>query len=430
MHLARHTITPTQQTVIVNAQFDQDANIFTAITPQGYAIYLANPLRLITHRDIPNGTLAHVVPLHSTNLLFLVGGGNNPLYPPNKVILHNALQGVDVAELEFREVVRGLSCRRGMLAVALRRRVCVFEVGGEIAAVNRLGEWETCDNERGLLAFASAHRSTLLAFPGKQVGHVQLMHLQPCPGVKRPRGQPAARRGSVSKPPKRTLPTPRNPVSIIAAHSGALTSLACPPSGTLLATSSERGTLVRVWDALTGTCIRELRRGADKAEIYGTAFRKDERELAVWSDKGTIHVFSLGLDGASQGLNQRSALAPLSAVLPLPKYFQSEWSYATFRLPQPATHTDLGTFTLPDEPEIRCVCAWVEVPAVDERGRPREGEVEHKLVALTWAGGWYRLGLPEMVRESEKGKEREVEPVSRQLGLEEFRRYGRWDGWG
>ncbi|KZT53311.1 hypothetical protein CALCODRAFT_440316 [Calocera cornea HHB12733] len=429
MHLARHTITPTLQTVIVNARFDQDSHVFTTITPQGYAVYLANPLRLITHRDIPNGTLAHVVPLHSTNLLFLVGGGLNPLYPPNKVILHNAAQGVDVAELEFREIVRGLACRRGMLAVALRRRVCVFEIGGEIALVSRLGEWETCDNERGLLAFASAQRATLLAFPGKQDGHVHLLHLSPCPGPAKESGKPV-RRHSLSKPPKRTLPTPRNPVTIIAAHTGRLTSLSCPPSGTLLATSSEKGTLVRVWDALTGTVVRELRRGADKAEIYGTAFRKDERELAVWSDKGTIHVFSLGLDGPGTSINQRSALAPLSAVLPLPKYFQSEWSYATFRLPQPATHTDLGTFVLPDEPEIRCVCAWVEEQAVDERGRPREGEVEHKLVALTWAGGWYRLSLPDRPKESEKGKEREGESVSRQLSLEEFRRYGRWDGWG
>ena len=39
--------------------------------------------------------------------------------------------------------------------------------------------------------------------------------------------------------------------------------------------------------------MRELRRGADKAEIYGVAFRPDEREVCVWSDKGTVHVFAL-----------------------------------------------------------------------------------------------------------------------------------------
>lgn len=51
-----------------------------------------------------------------------------------------------MAELEFREKVRGVACRRGWLAVALRRRVVAFEVG---EVVTRYGEWDTCDNPRG-----------------------------------------------------------------------------------------------------------------------------------------------------------------------------------------------------------------------------------------------------------------------------------------
>ena len=46
--------------------------------------------------------------------------------------------------------------------------------------------------------------------------------------------------------------------------------------------------------------MKEFRRGSDKAEIYGVAFRPDEREVCVWSDKGTIHVFALAAgSGAS-----------------------------------------------------------------------------------------------------------------------------------
>lgn len=61
----------------------------------------------------------------------------------------------------------------------------------------------------------------------------------------------------------------------------------------MLATTSSRGTLIRVWDTVTGKLVRELRRGSDKAEIYGVSFRPDEQELCVWSDKGTVHIFSL-----------------------------------------------------------------------------------------------------------------------------------------
>jgi len=56
---------------------------------------------------------------------------------------------------------------------------------------------------------------------------------------------------------------------------------------------------VRIWDSVTGKLVREFRRGSDKADIYGVAFRPDEQELCVWSDKGTVHVFTLVVSGAT-----------------------------------------------------------------------------------------------------------------------------------
>lgn len=98
--------------------------------------------------ELTGGTIVAAVPLHTSNLLFLLGGGPSPLYPPNKVILWDDAAGTEVAELEFRERVRGIACRRGWLAVSLRRRVVVFQVGEQIT---RYGEWDTCDNPRGIV---------------------------------------------------------------------------------------------------------------------------------------------------------------------------------------------------------------------------------------------------------------------------------------
>lgn len=56
---------------------------------------------------------------------------------------------------------------------------------------------------------------------------------------------------------------------------------------------------MRTWDAVTGKLVREFRRGTDKADIFGVAFRPDECELCVWSDKGTVHVFNLVVSGAA-----------------------------------------------------------------------------------------------------------------------------------
>ena len=171
MNLARHSISSTSPIQIQDARFDSDCRIFTSATPAGFAIYQTWPLKLLRKRgrpvqldpfilwlrtnvsgmesftELPGGTLSAVIPLHTSSILFLVGGGRSPLYPPNKVVLWDDALGKEVAELEFREKVRGLACRRGWFAVALRRRVVVFKLG---ESVSRFGEWDTCDNPRGL----------------------------------------------------------------------------------------------------------------------------------------------------------------------------------------------------------------------------------------------------------------------------------------
>ncbi|PBK72590.1 hypothetical protein ARMSODRAFT_689773 [Armillaria solidipes] len=452
MNLARHSISATAPIHIFDARFDPDCDIFTAATPAGFAVYRTWPLTLLRKRELTGGTLAAVLPLHTSSLLFLLGGGRSPLYPPNKVVLWDDAIGCEVAELEFRERVRGLACRRGWLSVALRRRVVVFEVGER---VTRYGEWDTCDNPKGLVALATAAYSTLLAIPGRQMGHVQLVHLPPCVPPK-PKGPPS------DVPQKPPPPPMKHPVSIIAAHTSALTTLTLPPSGRLLATTSSRGTLVRIWDSLTGKLVRELRRGTDKADIFGVAFRPDEEELCVWSDKGTVHVFTLVLSSVS---NRQSSFSPLTNYLPLPKYFESEWSYAQYRIPAQSSHISLSsasvrspTADVPDEE--RCVVGWIE----GRGGDPDQPSAEYQLVALTYTGGWYRLSLPSLghselnaptstggslpkpspmtrqrtpsvssVGRSEKGKEKEKDKEGKEKRdciLREFRRYGRWDGWG
>ncbi|KAJ3862954.1 SVP1-like protein 2 [Lentinula novae-zelandiae] len=448
MNLARHSITATNPVHIFDTRLDADCEIFTTCSPAGFAVYKAWPLQLLRKRELSGGTLAAAMPMHTSSLLFLLGGGRSPLYPLNKVILWDDAIGSEVAELEFRERVRGFACRRGWLAVSLRRRVIVFEIGRQ---VTRYQEWDTCDNPRGLVALASGTHATLLAIPGRQMGHVQLIHLPPC-------SPPPLKGPPPSTLPKKPPPPPEKyPVSIIAAHTTALSTLSVPPSGRLLATTSSRGTLVRIWDSLTGKLVRELRRGADKAEIFGVAFRPDEQELCVWSDKGTVHLFTL-LSAVS---NRQSTFSPLAPYIPLPKYFESEWSYAQYRIPTQSSHISLSATTssrsttedIPDEE--RCVVGWIEVPS-ESASAPSE----YQLIALTYAGGWYRLSIPNTSstisapfspsspprvlhgrspsvsstrseRGHGKGKEKEKSNHTKasQCQLQEFRRYGRWDGW-
>jgi hypothetical protein len=62
-------------------------------------------------------------------------------------------------------------------------------------------------------------------------------------------------------------------------------------SGSLLATASAKGTVLRVWNVATQTCVHEFRRGVERATITCLAFSWDNQWLACCSDKGTAHVF-------------------------------------------------------------------------------------------------------------------------------------------
>lgn len=61
----------------------------------------------------------------------------------------------------------------------------------------------------------------------------------------------------------------------------------------------------------------QVRRGADRAEIYSVAFSSTAQWLAVSSDKGTVHVFSLKVNSGNVG-SERSNSPPdnPSAVMP------------------------------------------------------------------------------------------------------------------
>ncbi|CAN1852405.1 Autophagy-related protein 18c [Linum perenne] len=154
-----------------------------------------------------------------------------------------------------------------------------------------------------------------------------------------------------------------NLVKLVNAHDNHIACLTLTMDGLLLATASTKGTLIRIFNTMDGTRLQEVRRGVNGAEIYGIALSPDVQWLAVSSDKGTVHIFSLrvrvagedssshpnGLQGPallhqnsstsvtalispSTSANQSSSLSFMRGVLP--KYFSSEWSFAQFRLPE------------------------------------------------------------------------------------------------
>ena len=79
----------------------------------------------------------------------------------------------------------------------------------------------------------------------------------------------------------------------IPTHNSSLSAITLNFQGSLLATASDKGTLIRIFSTDQGIPLQEVRRGSDKADIYSLTFDKNSQQIACSSDKGTIHIFKI-----------------------------------------------------------------------------------------------------------------------------------------
>ncbi|CAI0447635.1 unnamed protein product [Linum tenue] len=303
---------PPPSVALLHLSFNQDSGCFAAGTDHGFRIYNCDPFREIFRRDFDRrgGGIGAVEMLFRCNILALVGGGADPQYPPNKVMIWDDHQSRCIGELSFRSEVRAVKLRRDRIVVVLEQKIFVYN----FSDLKLLHQIETIANPKGLCEVSHGAGSLVLVCPGLQKGQVRVEHYAS----------------------KRT--------KFVMAHDSRIACFALTQDGQLLATCSSKGTLVRIFNTADGSLLQEVRRGADRAEIYSLAFSSAAQWLAVSSDKGTVHVFSLKLNpGAKMNDTSRAitdtnhaAGSPASSLSffkgVLPKYFSSEWSVAQFRL--------------------------------------------------------------------------------------------------
>ena len=110
-------------------------------------------------------------------------------------------------------------------------------------------------------------------------------------------------------------------------HQSEIASLAMTPEGSIIASASIQGTLLRIFDRRSGTLLHELRRGMDKALIKSLVFHPLGHWIACISDKETLHIFGIGPNSSK---NKTSTIRAISRFLP--SYFSSVWSFSHYKL--------------------------------------------------------------------------------------------------
>lgn len=198
--------------------------------------------------------------LFRSNILALVGGGKNPKYTPNKVIIWDDYQSKVLNEFKFTSSVKNVKLKKDKIIVVCEQRIYVYNS----TTYKPIDTIETFDNPKGIIGINTDANSTVLAFPENPKGFIKIKNYEKSTEIS------------------------------INAHESEISFISISPMATLLATSNEDGTLIRIYCVLDGLFLDEYKRGSGDAEITYLSFDQTTSFMAATSDRGTIHIWSMG----------------------------------------------------------------------------------------------------------------------------------------
>lgn len=238
-----------------------------------------------------------------------------------------------VGYVELRLPILRVLRRKDLLFMATTSAVYTYKLAIVDGAVRDppllLHEADVGDNPRGLFCAHYAPVTSLirLVHPTTGPGHVCVTSFSAAVLSTKP--------ATTSKPP-----------SLIEAHRHPLRSLALGGSGTKLATASDSGTVVKIFDLVSGGLLHVFRAQLLSSDIDSISFNRAE-SLVCATFALTLHVFKLAKPAVSK---EKSYVEWVSTYVPLPQ-IEGVPSSAQTRLPG-----NSSCVFLPDGASALAVC--------------------------------------------------------------------------
>lgn len=264
-----------------------------------------------------NGGIGIIEMFQRTNLLALVGGGKNPKFQINQLIIWDDHQGKIISKLRFNENLMSVRLRDNKIIVLTRNKFYTFNMKTLVT----IAIIKTYDNPLGIIATSNGdiNNKLIVAFPYESQGHVFL--------------------GEITQKCEK--------LSVFQAHDSKIACISINKDGTLLATASDKGTLIRIFTTNDGQKFSEFRRGTKTVEMNCIAFDPNNKFIGCSSNVGTIHIFSIAaitkaLDEKNnkakneiedEPKNSKSFLGKIGGLLNIKNaYLESERSFAKFKV--------------------------------------------------------------------------------------------------
>jgi WD40 repeat protein len=290
--------------------FNQTGTFLAVASSRGFRIAQTIPSFTVCAEFLSEGCRS-IQMLNSTRLVAVVGAGDESSFSPRVVRLIDAAQKDRIIQLNFTQAVLRVRLSVSRLVAVTEKKVHVFDLKD---LEHKLHSVETGDNPAGIcpMVFSDDAKMCLVAWPAKP-GEIIIYDALNI----------------------RVL-------SLIKAHDSSVREMEFSKDGKMIATTSSKGTIVRVFSIPEGMMLYEFRRGMKPAVVTSLAFDISGSLLCAASDRNSIHVFDIGAlydfeDSQSIDLFRKSKkkrLESKSAGSIMPSMFSSDLvrDSARFRL--------------------------------------------------------------------------------------------------
>ena len=253
---------------ILSISFNQDNSCFSVGTEDGFMIFETYPFKNQYKRKMDGG-IKQAEMLYRTNLLALIGGGDVPKFNPKKVVIWDDYQNKMASEIKLFSNLKNVKLKRDKIFAISDKCIYVFD----LKTFENLEIIETRDNPKGLFGINSDPNKTIIAYMEKS---------------------DKDNKETINKYYINIKNYDKNSSFPFLVQDDQISYISLNNDGTLLATSNEKGNLIKIHSCINGNLLSQFYRGKDKAEINYICFDNLSNFLAVSSDKGTIHIWSLG----------------------------------------------------------------------------------------------------------------------------------------
>lgn len=283
--------------------FNQDSTSLAVGGKSGYKLYSLNSVDNLD-KIYSNGTedSCLVERLFSSSLVAVVS-----LAAPRKLKVCHFKKGTEICNYSYSNTILAVKLNRARLIVCLEESLYIHNIR-DMKVLHTIRD--TPPNPLGLCALSTNSENCFLAYPGSAaIGEVQIFD-------------------AINLHAK----------TMIHAHDSPLAAVAFSPSGTRVATASEKGTVIRVFSVTDGSKIYEFRRGVKRCvAISCLAFSHCGQYLSCSSNTETVHIFRLEdpKDSPRRSVEESSWMGLLTNYLPsqVTDVFTQGRAFATAHLP-------------------------------------------------------------------------------------------------